>query len=139
MTPLRPFSINVSFSEDYRMQEAGTWAANCATEVAHGLTIECPSESLYRVEVSGWDENQSFFAEKSELEWNEESGKRVALGHALADGAVVFLRLMQPISTGWSHPVAYETEFVGKTAAGQHCFRLYAACPRMEQPNGSVN
>jgi hypothetical protein len=63
------------------------------------LSIECPSKSLYRVEVSGWDENQCFFVEKSELEWKEESGKQVALSHAILDGAVIFLRLMQPIST----------------------------------------
>lgn len=103
------------------------------------LSLECPSRCLYRVEVSGWDENQSFFVEKSELEWNEESGKRVALSHAVADGAVVFLRLMQAISTGWSHPVAYEAEFLGKTAGGQHHFQLHAACPRMKERNESLN
>lgn len=80
----------------------------------------------------------SFFVEKSELEWNEESGKEVLLSHAVADGTVVFLRLMQPISTGWSHPVAYEAQLIGKTA-GQYHFRLHAACPRMEQRSEALN
>ena len=103
------------------------------------LSVQSPSTSLYRVEVSGWDENQSFFVEKSELEWNEESGKQVALRHAVPDGAVIFLRLMQPISTGWSQPVAYEAEFVGKTASGRRQFRLHSACPRMGERNESLN
>jgi hypothetical protein len=38
-----------------------------------------PTTSLYRVEVSGWDKSQTFFVEKPELQWNEESGKHVTL------------------------------------------------------------
>ena len=32
-----------------------------------------PVVNLYRVEVSGWDNNKAFFVENSELEWSEES------------------------------------------------------------------
>ena len=43
------------------------------------LSARYPITNLYRVEVSGWDKNQTFFVEKSELEWSEESGKQVTL------------------------------------------------------------
>ena len=46
------------------------------------LSARFPITSLYRVEVSGWDKSQTFFVEKSELEWNEESGKHVTLSSA---------------------------------------------------------
>ena len=98
-----------------------------------------PITSLYRVEVSGWDKNRKFFVEKSELEWNEESGKQVALNNTVADGAVIFLRLLQPVSTDKSLPVAYEAEFVAKTPNGQHQFRLHPACPRMDERDAYVN
>ncbi len=58
-----------------------------------------PAVTVYRVEVSGWDNNKAFFVENSELEWSEESGKQVTLRRTLSDGAVVFLRLLQPMST----------------------------------------
>ena len=39
------------------------------------VPTNCPS-NLYRVEVSGWDENKVFFVENSELDWNEDSGRK---------------------------------------------------------------
>lgn len=41
-----------------------------------------PATRLYAVEISGWDSMEYFFVEKCELEWNEESGKQVALKRA---------------------------------------------------------
>ncbi len=38
-----------------------------------------PVARLYEAEVSGWDSAESFFVEKCDLEWNEDSGKQVAL------------------------------------------------------------
>jgi hypothetical protein len=58
------------------------------------------------------------------LEWTEESGKQITLNRDLNDGAVVFLRLLQPISNDRSHPVAYEAELVGRTDEGPRQFRL---------------
>ncbi len=85
--------------------------------------------SLYRVEISGWDKDQTFFVEKSELEWSEDSGKQVTLSHAIPDGAVVFLRLVFCLSTERSHPMAYETEFVEMTPEGRYEFRLHPVDP----------
>lgn len=83
-----------------------------------------PAVTVYRVEVSGWDNNKAFFVENSELEWSEESGKQVTLRRTLSDGAVVFLRLLQPMSTDRPNPVAYEAELVSSTERGHQQFRL---------------
>jgi hypothetical protein len=89
------------------------------------LTAEGPvTTNLYRVEVSGWDDNKAFFVENSELEWTDDAGKQVTLNRGLTDGAVIFLRLLQPISNDRSHPVAYEAELVASTDEGQRQFRL---------------
>jgi hypothetical protein len=103
------------------------------------LSARYPITSMYRVEVSGWDKNQAFFVEKSELQWSAESGKQVALSHAVPDGAVVFLRLVPCLSTDRSHPVAYETEFVETTPEGKHQFRLHPVSPRIAERGGSIN
>jgi hypothetical protein len=88
------------------------------------LTAEHPATNLYRVEVSGWDDNKAFFVENSELEWAEDSGKQVTLNRGLSEGAVIFLRLLQPIASDRSHPVAYQAEFVARNSEGQRQFRL---------------
>jgi len=59
---------------------------------------------LYRVEVSGWDKNEAFFVEKSDLEWTENSGKRLVLSHEVPDRAVVFVRLLRAVGADRSHP-----------------------------------
>lgn len=97
------------------------------------LTSEHPAANLYRVEVSGWDDNKAFFVENSELEWTEDSGKQVTLNHGLSNGAVIFLRLIQPISNDQSHPVAYEAELVCKTDDGLGQFRLRPVSLRTER------
>src|SRR5580704_5996506 len=97
-----------------------------------------PITSLYRVEVSGWDKSQTFFVEKSELEWNEESGKHVTLSSAVPDGSVVFLRLIQPLSADRSQSVPYETEFLSVTPEGYNQFRLHPVIPRTIE-HGNVN
>jgi len=86
--------------------------------------------NLYRVEVSGWDHDKAFFVENSDLEWSEDC-KRVTLTRTLNTGAVVFLRLLQPISTDRSNPVPYEAELVSSTERGQQQFRLR---PVVSQP-----
>ena len=87
-------------------------------------TAEHPAANLYRVEVSGWDASKAFFVENSELEWSENSGKHVTLNRGLNDGAVIFLRLLQPMSNERSHAVAYEAELVARTEEGLWQFRL---------------
>jgi hypothetical protein len=102
------------------------------------LSARFPISSLYRVEVSGWDKSRTFFVEKSELEWNENSGKHVTLSSAVPDGSVVFLRLIQALSADCPQSVAYETEFLSVTPDGQYQFRLHPVSPRTAD-RGSVN
>jgi hypothetical protein len=91
------------------------------------LTAERPATNLYRVEVSGWDDNKAFFVENSELEWAEDPGKHVTISRGLSEGAVIFLRLLQPISNDRSHSVAYQAELVARNPEGQRQFRLRPA------------
>jgi hypothetical protein len=94
-------------------------------------TAQHPITNSYSVETSGWDRDQTFFVEKSELEWNEETGKFLTLTRSLCPGATIFLRLLQATSLDRSVPVAYRAEPVGVTREGQQQFRLNPI-----QPNG---
>jgi hypothetical protein len=89
--------------------------------------------SNFRVEVSGWDKHQSFFVEKSELRWSEQSGKQITLSSAIPDGAVVFLRLLPSLGADRSESVAYQTEFLQTTLDGRHRFRLHSVHPRVHR------
>lgn len=83
-----------------------------------------PSDTgLYRVEVSGWDQNRAFFVEHSHLEWSETS-KVVTLRRDLHNGALLFLRLLQPMSAERSNPVAYEAASLSAMPNGRHKFQL---------------
>ena len=94
------------------------------------LTGRHPVINFYPVEVSGWDASESFFVERSELEWEEDSGKRVVLHRMLRDGAHIFVRLIQSFSSDRSYPVPYEAHSVGSTPDGHCQFRLLPARQR---------
>lgn len=89
-----------------------------------------PAPRLYSVEISGWDGKEEFFLERCELEWNEDSGKQIALMRTLNDPAVLLVRLLQTTDPGRSHPVAYGAKRIGKTKSGLHQFRLSVMAPR---------
>jgi len=94
------------------------------------LTAHDPLASTYSVEVSGWDSTQSFFVERSELSWSEETGKRLSLVHQLCPRTMIFVRLLQPTSSDRAFPVAYQTEPLGTTPEGQQLFRVTRVQPR---------
>jgi hypothetical protein len=94
------------------------------------MPVRYPLASTYIVEVSGWDHTHSFFLEKSELSWNEESGKRLALAHQLCPGTMIFVRLLQPTAPDRTFPVAYQAEPLGTTPEGLHLFRVTRMQPR---------
>jgi hypothetical protein len=102
------------------------------------LLASWPVMSTYRVEVSGWDTSPSFFVEKAELEWNEEGCKHITLGRQLRQGAILFVRLLQPMSPNCSHPVPYEVESVAKTDEQRWQFRLRQAQPRHYRPENEA-
>jgi len=79
------------------------------------MEFQMDTSSGYRVEVSGWDSKETFFVEKTILEWEGEGKKEIALKSPLREGSVVFVRLLQPIASGNNFPIAYQT----RTIAGQ--------------------
>ena len=87
-------------------------------------SVQRPITTIYPFEASGWDCAQSFFVEKSDLEWNEQTGKCLTLSHSLSPGSMVFLRLLQPGSSDRALPVAYHAEHLGVTPNGHQLFRL---------------
>lgn len=93
----------------------------------------------YRVEVSGWDENKAFFVEKSDLAWDNFTDRHISLQHMLPDGALVFVRVLQPNSLLQFPPSAYQVEFIGCDPEGHHEFRLNAVLPRYSQESNAIN
>ena len=98
-----------------------------------------PIASACRVEVSGWDEDENFFVEKSELSWDDFAGKHISLKHMLAEGALVFIRSLLPVAPEGSPPIAYEAEFIGCDVQGAHEFRLNPVQPRRGRNRFPVN
>ena len=91
------------------------------------------------VEVSGWDEDQVFFVERSELGWDEYAGKHVTLTHMLLEGSIIFVRPIVPTALHRPNPVPYEAEFVGCNPEGNHQFRLNGVQPRHNREDYTVN
>jgi hypothetical protein len=98
-------------------------------------TVRFPAATKYQVEVSGWDSEQNFFVEKSELEWSENAGKHLKLSHVLRDRALLFVRLINVTSAELSHPVLYQVEPLGETNNGLHGFRLHPIQPKTGGPS----
>jgi len=94
------------------------------------LTAPYRLTSTYSVEVSGWDSTQSFFVEKTELFWNEETGKRLGLSRQLFPGTMIFVRLVQPTAEDRASPVAYRAEPLGTTSEGLQLFQVTRMQPR---------
>ena len=85
----------------------------------------------YQVEVSGWDREQTFFVEKTVLEWNGDGGKQLYVRHPIAPGAVVFVRLIDPTAERATFPLAYQAELVtGPDAQGIRFVQLAQLKPR---------
>ena len=89
-----------------------------------------PATEPYLVEVSGWDEDGIFFVEHSDLAWDEFAGKHVSLEHMLHDGAIIFIRVLQPTALSQAPPIAYQVEFIACSPDSAHQFRLKAVQPR---------
>ena len=102
------------------------------------LQADSPTTAVYPVEVSGWDVSRLFFVEKSELTWDEETGKHILLRHALPEGAMIFLRLLQPALDDRAFPVAYEAKLEGYAPDGRHEFLLRQAQPQGNSSRGGV-
>ena len=89
----------------------------------------CPETSSYSVEVSGWDRDQIFFVETTNLEWSESSGKHLMLGRKLMNNAIIFVRLLQANGNDRPQPVPYEAISM-EGDERRYCYRLNAVRPR---------
>ena len=95
------------------------------------ITLQYPSVTSYRIEVSGWDNDDHFFVESTDLEWGEEAGKRINTSHDLRDGAVIFVRLLQNPIPGTNYPIAYRVERMeSRGRPERNEFRLIQLRPR---------
>lgn len=61
----------------------------------------------YPVEISGWDNKEEFFVEKTRLQWTAQNQTRVELQSRVRSGSIVFLRLLDPVNPPANFPVAY--------------------------------
>jgi len=85
----------------------------------------------YRIEVSGWGLNDAFFVEQTNLHWTGRGERKFVLHHALAEGAVIFVRLMAPETSHGLVPVAYQVEGVQPMNSNGLCeMRLRRLHPR---------
>ncbi len=91
------------------------------------------------IEVSGWDEDQIFFVERSELSSDDLEGMQISLAHMLSDGSIIFLRLLAQPSSHRPAPLPYEARFLGCDCRGQHRFRLHTVFPRYANHSYPIN
>lgn len=95
--------------------------------------------SSFHVEVSGWDEHELFFVEKSQLAYDDPSHKCISLRRNLSDGSLVFLRLLNSSTSQSSIPMAYQAHFIGCNVQGLNQFNLQPAQPRQPTSHHSIN
>jgi hypothetical protein len=75
----------------------------------------------YRIEVSGWGLDNSFFVEKTDLLWSQTGQKLVLLRRVLFKGTMIFVRLLTSESMEGSLPVAYQVADVRPVDCNGQC------------------
>jgi hypothetical protein len=79
----------------------------------------------HRVEVSGWDSRELFFAEKTMFQRTDFGEKSVCLMSRLREGCVVFVRLIHAFAENANFPVAYRVlSITSGNGDGRGCVRL---------------
>jgi hypothetical protein len=74
--------------------------------------------SGYSVEVSGWDEQDDFFVERTVLDLGLCDEKEVRLRYPVREGSVVFVRSLQPVDESDRCPVACRVAHVSNEGTG---------------------
>ena len=88
----------------------------------------------YRIEISGWGLDNDFFTESTELLWASDGEKQVQLHRALAEGSIVFVRLISSEPSNGSVPVAYQVDNVDPMDRNGKCvLKLAQLHPRSRQ------
>jgi hypothetical protein len=94
----------------------------------------------FRIEISGWGVDNRFFVEPTELRWTSNGEKQVQLRRTLAEGSVVFLRLLVADSSNQTVPLAYEVEQVTAMDCEGVCrISLKQLHPRSKESQGKEN
>ena len=98
------------------------------------------SSDDFRIEISGWGLDNGFFAERTDLLWTCDGEKHVQLHRALAEGAIVFIRLLASEPSSGSVPVAYRVEgVVPMDCTGRCQMRLAQLRPRLKESRAGEN
>jgi len=94
--------------------------------------LNCPGD--YRIEISGWGLDNSFFVENVDLFWTSEGEKQVHVHRALPQGAIVFIRLLASELGSGTVPVAYQVlEAMPMDCGGRCQLRLAQLHPRSKE------
>jgi hypothetical protein len=80
--------------------------------------------SSYPVEISGWDVAEIFFVENTEVNWREQSEKRVKLWRPLRKGSIIFVRHLHYCGIMRDCPTPYEVDFLNVDESGCCEYRL---------------
>ena len=97
-----------------------------------GNSFDYPGD--YRIEISGWGLDNSFFVERTDLLWTTDGEKRVQQRRTLQEEAVVFVRLLSDEPSSGSLPVAYQVEGVKPMDRNGRCqMRLAQLNPRSKE------
>lgn len=92
------------------------------------------SPADFRIEVSGWGQDNKFFVEKADLLWAPDGEKSVQLHRALPEGVIVFVRLLAAEPSSGTVPVAYRVEGVTPMDCSGRCqMRLTQLRPRSKE------
>ena len=81
--------------------------------------LNCPGD--YRIEISGWGSDNSFFVENVDLFWTFEGEKQVHVHRALPQGAIVFIRLLSSELGSGTVPFAYQVLEAMPMDSGGRC------------------
>jgi hypothetical protein len=92
-------------------------------------SFHAPGE--YRIEISGWCADNSFFVERANLVWRAGGEKQIHLHRALPEGAMIFVRSISSEPSNLSVPVAYKVKTVmPRDSQGRYPMGLVQMHPR---------
>jgi hypothetical protein len=98
------------------------------------------SSGDYRIEISGWGLDNCFFAERTDLIWKAGDEKQVQLRRELAEGAIVFVRLLSSEPSRNKVPVAYQVRGIRPMDCNGRCqMRLVQLRARAKESSSGQN
>jgi hypothetical protein len=101
-------------------------------------SFHAPGE--YRIEISGWGADNSFFVERANLAWKAGGEKQVHLFRVLPEGAMIFVRSISSDPSNLSVPVAYKVKTVlPMDSEGRYPVNLVRMHPRSKESGESFS